>query len=130
MAERGDVERAILGSMMLSGDAIRETLGVIEIAMFEHPSHRKILASIYRCAYGDGCTIQNLLEGERKISEFDTIAVAEDLEKRGELESVGGPAYIARILETVPHAAHAKYYAEILIDRSQESETENVSSLP
>src|SRR5690606_36346954 len=40
-----------------------------------------------------------------------------ELQKRGELEAVGGPPYIVQVLETVPHAAHAEYYARIVRDK-------------
>ncbi|HEX6984816.1 MAG TPA: replicative DNA helicase, partial [Planctomycetaceae bacterium] len=40
------------------------------------------------------------------------------LEKRQKLEEVGGPAYLLEILQCVPHAAHARYYATIVREKA------------
>jgi replicative DNA helicase len=54
---------------------------------------------------------------EAGVRGIDTVTLASELEKRGELENIGGPAYLLQILETVPHAAHAQYYAKIVRDK-------------
>ncbi|RPI79420.1 MAG: replicative DNA helicase, partial [Planctomycetaceae bacterium] len=49
---------------------------------------------------------------------FDAVTIAEALEKKGELQDCGGSDYLIEILESVPHAAHARYYAEIIRDKA------------
>ena len=46
--------------------------------------------------------------------EADVITLAEQLESTGALEDIGGGTYLLELLETVPHAAHAKFYAGIV----------------
>jgi replicative DNA helicase len=42
----------------------------------------------------------------------------ERLRSAGDLEAIGGPAYLAEVLHSVPHAANAVYYAEIVRQKS------------
>src|SRR5262249_43917072 len=49
---------------------------------------------------------------------FDALTVAEGLTKHGELKNAGGPDYLIELYESVPHAGHARYYADIVRDKS------------
>lgn len=52
-----------------------------------------------------------------KESRPDAVTLAEHLNDAGQLLEVGGVEYLAKILETVPNAAHARYYANIVISK-------------
>lgn len=99
-----DAERALLGSMLLSHNAIDEIADIIQPNLFYNDAHIRIADAIFRLA-------------ETTIGGIDAVTVAEELERHNELDDVGGPPYLARILETVPHAAHVKYYADIVRDK-------------
>jgi len=43
--------------------------------------------------------------------------VKEELVKSGDLEAVGGPAYIASLLDGVPHSSNIEHYAKIVARR-------------
>jgi replicative DNA helicase len=99
-----DAERSVLGSILLSNDAIDDVLPHLHAERFYADAHRRIFKSIH-----------DMYEsGARGI---DTVTLASDLQKRGDLEEIGGPAYLVQILEAVPHAAHAEYYAKIVRDK-------------
>jgi replicative DNA helicase len=49
---------------------------------------------------------------------FDALTVGEQLKKAGKLDEAGGYDYLHEIIESVPHAAHAKYYADQVRDRA------------
>jgi replicative DNA helicase len=51
-------------------------------------------------------------------SRIDATLLVERLRTAGDLESIGGPAYLAELLHSVPHAANAVYYAEIVRDKA------------
>jgi replicative DNA helicase len=55
------------------------------------------------------------LHGERKP--VDTLTLAEELERGGDIERIGGVRYLLDLMETVPHAGHVKYYSEIVRDK-------------
>jgi replicative DNA helicase len=99
-----DAERGVLGSILLMNEAIDEVGESLRADHFYNDAHQKIYAAI-----------QKLYEaGVRGI---DAITLAEELIRRGELEAVGGAPYLAEILESVPHAAHVRYYATIVREK-------------
>lgn len=59
--------------------------------------------------------MQRMVESGKQV---DTITLAEDLESRGELESVGGLSYIVDILQTSPGAGNVRSYAQAIKDKA------------
>ena len=49
---------------------------------------------------------------------IDAVTLAEELKKRGQFDQVGGHEILAEIVESVPTAANAKYYANIVKEKS------------
>ena len=48
----------------------------------------------------------------------DAVTVSDELTKRGEINRIGGPAYLHELIQSVPTAANAGYYAEIVGERA------------
>nr|WP_133848795.1 replicative DNA helicase [Labedaea rhizosphaerae] len=97
-------EQSVLGGMMLSKDAIADVVEVLRPGDFYRPAHQ----SVYDCVldlYGRG-------------EPADPITVAAELERRGELRRVGGAPYLHTLIATVPTAANASYYAEIVAEKA------------
>ncbi len=99
-----DAERGVLGSILLVNEAIDEVADWLKAEHFYHDAHHRIYAAIHDLY-------------EASVRGIDPVTLAEELEKRGEIEDVGGPAYIYEILESVPHAAHVRYYARIVREK-------------
>ena len=97
-------EASVLGSMMLSKDAIADCIEVTRGADFYRPSHELIYDSILDL-YGRG-------------EPADAITVADELTKRGDLARVGGQSYLHQLISQVPTAANASYYAQIVAERA------------
>ncbi|MDO4898016.1 MAG: replicative DNA helicase [Rothia sp. (in: high G+C Gram-positive bacteria)] len=98
-------EQSVLGGMMLSKDAIADVVEVIGGgADFYKPAHESIYEAIIHL-YGHG-------------EPADAITVADELTKRGELNRVGGAAYLHSLIASVPTAANAGFYAEIVAERA------------
>ena len=93
-------EQSVLGGMLLSKDAIADVVGSLRASDFYKPAHETIYEAILSL-YGHG-------------SPADAITVADELKKRGELTRVGGAAYLHTLIASVPTAANAQYYAEIV----------------
>lgn len=97
-------EQCVLGGMMLSKDAIADVVEVLRSSDFYKPAHQ----IIYDCAldlYGRGEPV-------------DAVTVSHDLDRRGQLHRVGSGHYLHTLLETVPTAANAGYYAEIVAEKA------------
>ena len=99
-----DAERGVLGSILLMNEAIDEVGETLKADHFYSDAHQKMYAAI-----------QQLYENG--IRGIDAITLAEELVRRSDFEHVGGAAYLAQILEAVPHAAHVRYYATIVREK-------------
>lgn len=96
-------ERSVLGSILLENMAIDEIGDVLK------PDH--FYSDVHSIIY---TTILKMYESTVKV---DAVTIAEELDKRNQLDDIGGVPYILELLEAVPHAAHVKYYAEIVRDK-------------
>ncbi|MGH3880055.1 MAG: replicative DNA helicase [Actinophytocola sp.] len=97
-------EQSVLGGMMLSKDAIADVVEVLRPGDFYRPAHQ----AVYDCVldlYGRG-------------EPADAVTVSAELERRGELRRVGGAPYLHTLIATVPTAANAGYYAEIVAEKA------------
>ncbi|MCY4728170.1 replicative DNA helicase [Nocardioides sp. STR2] len=97
-------EQSVLGSMLLSKDAIADVVDVIKGVDYYRPAHEVIHDAIIDL-YGRG-------------EPADPITVAAELQKRGELVRIGGAPYLHTLSANVPIAANAGYYAEIVRDKA------------
>ncbi|MED7822365.1 replicative DNA helicase [Streptomyces chiangmaiensis] len=99
-----DAEQSVLGGMLLSKDAIADVVEVLKGHDFYRPAHETIY--------------QAILDLYAKGEPADPITVAAELTKRGEITKVGGASYLHTLVQTVPTAANAEYYAQIVHERA------------
>ncbi|MFN3651798.1 MAG: replicative DNA helicase [Armatimonadota bacterium] len=99
-----DAEQATLGAALISRNAVERALEMLEREDFYLEAHRKIFDVI---AY--------LSERDDPV---DEVTVTEELRRRDQLEQIGGIAYINRLQESVPTAAHVEYYARTVGQKS------------
>jgi len=97
-------EQSVLGGMMLSKDAIADVVEVLRPGDFYRPAHQLVY----------DCVLDLYSRGEPA----DAVTVAAELERRGELRRVGGAPYLHTLIATVPTAANASYYAEIVAEKA------------
>jgi replicative DNA helicase len=97
-------EQSVLGAMMISKDAIADVAEVLRGADFYRPSHETIHNAIIDL-YGRG-------------EPADMVTVAAELQRKGELQRVGGAPYLHTITSSVPIAANASYYAGIVREKA------------
>ena len=97
-------EQSVLGAMMISKDAIADVAEVLRGADFYRPSHETIHNAIIDL-YGRG-------------EPADMVTVANELQRQGELQRVGGAPYLHTITSSVPIAANASYYAGIVREKA------------
>ena len=99
-----DAEQSVLGGMLLSKDAIADVVEVLKGHDFYRPAHETIY--------------QAILDLYAKGEPADPITVAAELTRRGEITKVGGASYLHTLVQTVPTAANAEYYAQIVHERA------------
>lgn len=97
-------EQSVLGGMLLSKDAIADCVETLRGGDFYRPAHELIYDAILDL-YGRG-------------EPADAITVSDELSKRGDLQRIGGQAYLHQLIQAVPTAANAGYYAQIVAERA------------
>jgi replicative DNA helicase len=97
-------EQSVLGGMLLSKDAIAEVIEVVKATDFYKPAHEAVFGAILEL-YGRG-------------EPADPVTVAALLTKKGDINRIGGAPYLHTLINSVPTAANAGYYAEIVKERA------------
>jgi replicative DNA helicase len=95
-----EAEQSVLGSILIDRDAI------VEVAEFLQPG------DFYRDA--NGRIYGAMLELFERREPVDIVTVAETLERREELDAVGGRTYLSSLSNQTPTAVHAVQYARIV----------------
>ncbi|TQQ90964.1 helicase DnaB [Cronobacter sakazakii] len=103
-----EAEQAVLGSVMVAPDSdnVQKVLGFLNADMFYSRQHGRIFAAL-----------QGL---NAKGKALDMLTLSDVLEMQGELEQVGGFAYLADISRNTPSAANVMHYANVVKDKSTE----------
>ncbi len=104
-------EAAVLGSMIVDPRCIGDVIELIKRDAFYHTEHQLIFDAILA-----------LFEKNRGEG-IDGLLVRSELERCNQIEAIGGPEYLQRIIETVPSSANVQYYAEIVKEKMLLRET-------
>ena len=97
-----EAERGALGTILIDPRFCDELAAVVRPDDFYEEKHRKI----YRC----------LLAMNAESTGIDLALLTDRLRKQHELEDVGGEAYLAELMTSVPVTIHARYYAKIVAE--------------
>ena len=97
-------EQSVLGSMLISKDAIADVSEVLRGVDFYRPAHETIHDAVIDL-FGRGEPV-------------DMVTVAAELNRRGELQRIGGAPYLHTLAANVPIAANAGFYAEIVREKA------------
>lgn len=97
-------EQSVLGACLISKRACKAVLDLLDPRAFYKPAHTTILNAIGRM--------------DAKQEPVDPITLTKHLADCGDLDRVGGPGYLHGLVQQVPTAANAEYYADIVQDRA------------
>lgn len=97
-------EQSVLGGMLLSKDAIADVVESLRVTDFYKPAHSLIFDAV--------------LDLYAKGEPADPITVSAELDRNGQLARAGGAAYLHHLTSTVPTAANAGYYAQIVAEKA------------
>jgi replicative DNA helicase len=96
----GEAEKAVLGSLLIDGDAITKIVTLLNVEDFFIQQNQ----SIY-----DAC-----LSVHDRNDTINQITIAQELARAGKLEDVGGVSYLSQLIATVPTSLHIESYAQIV----------------
>lgn len=95
---------SVLGGILLENEALNKALEVLRPEDFYRDSHRKIFAA--------------LIDLSDRGEPADLVTLTSALQKRGELEAVGGSSYLGMLVDYVPTAANISYYCRMVKEKS------------
>ena len=99
-----DIERAVLGALMIDKDAYAIVCEILRPESFYEPRNQMVYTAI-----------RDLSMDEKPV---DMLTVTDKLAKSGTLEQVGGPGYIAELTSGVASSANIEYHANIIAQKS------------
>ncbi|MBM3661763.1 MAG: replicative DNA helicase [Actinobacteria bacterium] len=99
-----DAEQSLLGAMLLAEHAISASSTIVQADDFYKPAHRHIFEAI-QSLYGSGRGV-------------DPLTVADELDRAGVLEAVGGPATLLSLQANTPAITNAEHYARIVEEKA------------
>lgn len=99
-----EAELAVLGGMLIDGDALTRAIEVVDDTMFYREGNRRAFRAMRRI-FERGDVI-------------DPVTLSEELRGAGDLEAVGGLQFIASVLDAVPTAANIEYHAKIVREKA------------
>jgi replicative DNA helicase len=103
-----EAEESVIGAVLLSNEAVNEVMDRIHPPDFYVPAHQAIFESV-----------RELFDSNQAI---DAVTVSESLRRRGELDKVGGVAYLTRLVDIVPSTSNILYYAGIVEEHAKRRE--------
>lgn len=99
-----DAERALLGAIILKPEAMHDVSVTVYPESFFADKHREIFRAV----------LDTFMKGDP----IDILSVTTKLRDRDQLERVGGASYVTELVETVPAAGNAIYYAELVQNKA------------
>jgi replicative DNA helicase len=99
-----EAEKSVLGAILIHNDAFNHAAELIDSRDFFRDAHRRIF--------------DKMVSLSERNEAIDLVTLKEELRRSGELEEVGGPAYIASLADGVPRTANVEHYARIVKEKA------------
>jgi RecA-family ATPase len=99
-----EAEQSVLGAILMHGEGLDVALAVIDECDFFRDAHRRIFGKMTKVT--------------ARREPIDLVTLKNELGRSGELDDVGGPAYIAALVDGVPRSTNVEHYARIIKEHS------------
>jgi replicative DNA helicase len=99
-----DAEKSVLGAVLIHNEAFNYAAEILRSRDFFRDAHRRIFEKMERLS--------------ERSDAIDLVTLKEELIRAGELDEVGGPAYLASLVDGVPRSTNVEYYARIVKEKA------------
>jgi len=99
-----EAERSVLGAILLRNDIINQAVEFVRAEDFFRDAHRIIFDKMVQLS-------------EHGVA-IDLVTLREELTRSGQLDAVGGPAYITSLIDGLPRATNIEHYAVIVKEKA------------
>src|SRR6187549_3927778 len=98
-----EAEKSVLGAILINNQAFNQAAEVIDSQDFFRDAHRRIF--------------EKMVILTDRNEPVDLVTLTDELGRSGELDEVGGPAYVSALTDGVPRSANIEYYARIVKEK-------------
>lgn len=109
-----ELEEAVIGALMLDKEALTDVIDILRKESFYKEDHQLIYEAI--------------LDLFQRSEPIDILTVTQELKKKGTLEQIGGPFYIAQLTNRVASSANVEFHARIISQKHIQRELIKISS--
>jgi len=99
-----EAERTVLGAILIENEGFHNAAEILTERDFYRDAHRRIF--------------QRMASLSARGDAIDLVTLREELIRSGDLEPIGGVAYLSSLLEGVPRATNVPYYSRIVKDKA------------
>ena len=99
-----DAEQSVLGAILLDNDSLSKAFELITAEDFYRGAHRLVYEAMVELA-----------ESNEVVDQITLTAI---LKSKGQLEQVGGGAYVAELVQAVPSASNIRYHCKIIREKA------------
>ena len=99
-----DAEKSVLGAILIHNEAFNYAAELVSSRDFFRDAHRRIFEKMERLS--------------ERADAIDLITLKEELSRAGELDEIGGPAYLTSLVDGVPRSTNVEHYARIVKEKS------------
>ena len=99
-----EAEQSVLGSILIDKDGIIKIVDLVNPEDFYYDTHKMVYEA--------------MIDLYNRHDPIDLLTLANLLEERKQIDTIGGPAYLAELTSLVPTATHIYKYAQIVKNKS------------
>ena len=99
-----EAEKCVLGAVLIHNEQFNLAAELIDSGDFYRHAHQQIF--------------DKMVSLSERAEVIDLVTLKEELDRAGDLNKVGGPAYIAALVDGVPKSTNVEYYARIVKEKA------------
>ena len=99
-----EAEKAVLGAVLMDNARLIDACAILDHRRFFREAHRRLFRAMVAL-------------GERQTA-IDMVTLKDELGRAGDLDEIGGPAYIAALMDGVPRSSSIEDYARIIEEKA------------
>jgi len=100
-----EAERCVLGSILIRNDAFNIAVELVDADDFFRDAHRRVF--------------EQMVGLNERGQAIDFVTIKDELNRSGDLDDVGGPAYISALADGVPRSTNVEHYARIVKEKAK-----------
>ena len=99
-----EAERCVLGAILIHNEAFNVAAELLDARDFFRQAHQQVF--------------DRMVDLSERGQAIDLVTLRDELNRSGVLEAVGGPAYVASLVDGVPRSTNVEHYARIVKERA------------